>query len=200
MEIPGRDRLIAYRERLLQALLDPLPEQERAVDVPDAVRFPVTADASASARAGLAEREVLGHCRAAAALGVLPVVDLIAVTSVQARMLRRMAELHGVAWSTELAREFVALLGPGIASGMVGHTVGRTVCKMIPFIGQTAGVAWSARSSAIATYAIGKSADYYLGLRAAGQSASAAGLRQVHEAAGRSASREVKRLIDPDAS
>jgi uncharacterized protein (DUF697 family) len=196
MDFPGRERLNAYRERLLSALLSPTADDD---SVPVTAGMPVPLDPSASSRADAAEREVLGHARAAAALGVLPLVDLIAVTSVQGRMLRRLGHLNGVTWNTELARDFVARLGPGIASGMVGHTVGRSVLKVIPFLGQTAGAAWSARSSAISTYAIGKAADYYLRLHAAGETATAAALRGVHAKAAGTAVASVKRLLDPDA-
>lgn len=198
MNIPGRELLNAYRERLLRALLDPAPDQDAAPAAGGAAML-VPLDASAAARSDAAEREILGHARTAAALGVLPVVDLIAVTGMQGRMLRRLADLRGVVWDGELARDFIARLGPGIAGGIVGHTVGRSVLKVIPIVGQTAGAAWSARSSAVSTYAIGKAADYYLCMHAAGETATAAAVRRVHAKAGTAALAKLGRLIDPDA-
>lgn len=200
MDIPGRERLNAYRERLLRALLDPASDDDPAEAMGATVQLPARVDASHAHGEDLAERKILGHTRAAAALGMLPLVDLIAVTTLQARMLRMLAEVHGVEWDADLARDFIARLGPGIAGGIVGHTVGRSVFKIIPFVGQTAGAAWSARSSAISTYAIGKAADYYLRLHARGHAVSAVALKQVHARAAGSATASIKRLIDPDAA
>lgn len=197
MDFPGREYLNAYRERLLRALLDP-ETGDGATPPPDQMSMPVPGDPSASSRSDAAEREILGHARTAAALGVLPVVDLIAVVSLQGRMLRRVAELRGVVWDVELARDFIARLGPGIAGGIVGHTFGRSVLKVIPLVGQTAGAAWSARSSAVSTYAIGKAADYYLCMSAAGEQATAAAVRRVHAKAATAAVANLRRLIDPD--
>lgn len=198
MDIPGRDRLNAYRERLLRALLEPRSDDARAEDLPDGVQLPVAVDTARLSRSEAAEREILSHARTAAALGVLPVVDLIAVTTLQARLLRRLAKLHGVEWDTALARDFITRLGPGIAGGIVGHTVGRSVFKIIPFVGQTAGAAWSARSSAVSTYAVGKAADYFLALHSAGETAASTALRSVHARAAGHATSRVKQLIDPD--
>lgn len=197
MDLPGRERLNAYRERLLRALLEPYSDDARAQDLPEGVSLPVAADTARLSRGEAAEREILGHARTAAALGVLPVVDLIAVTTLQARMLRRLAEIHALEWDAVLARDFIARLGPGIAGGIVGHTLGRSVFKVIPFVGQTAGAAWSARSSAISTYAIGKAAEYYLDLHAAGQTAASEALRSVHARAAGNATARVRQLIDP---
>lgn len=194
MDLPGRDRLEAYRQRLLRALLDPATDDGVEQSLPETARLPVPRG-DGDDRSELAERDILAHTRAAAALGVLPVVDLIAVTTLQARMLRRLADLRGVEWNADLAREFIALMGAGVAGGIVGHTVGRSVLKIIPVIGQSAGAAWSARSSAVSTYAIGKAADYFLALQAAGSPPAARALRQVHARAVGSATAQIARLM-----
>ena len=199
MNLPGRDRIDAYRQRLLRALLDPGEVPESGHEPGRAGGSPVPMSADAAELSERAEHTVAGHARSAAALGVLPVVDLIAVTTLQARMLRRLAELRGVHWDAELARDFIARLGPGIAGGIVGHTVGRSVLKVLPVVGQSAGAAWSARSSAISTYAIGKAADYFLSLHAVGRRAVAPDLRRVHARAAGTAAADVQRLIGRDA-
>src|SRR5690606_23609956 len=109
MDLPGRDRLEAYRQRLLRALLDPATDDGVEQSLPETARLPVPRG-DGDDRSELAERDILAHTRAAAALGVLPVVDLIAVTTLQARMLRRLADLRGVEWNADLAREFIALM------------------------------------------------------------------------------------------
>ena len=199
MDLPGRDFIDAYRQRLLRALLEPgeVPESGQEPERAGGSAVPVSADAAEVS--DRAECAVVGHARSAAALGVLPVVDLIAVTTLQARMLRRLAELRGVHWDGELARDFIARLGPGIAGGILGHTVGRSVLKILPVVGQSAGAAWSARSSAISTYAIGKAADYFLSLHAVGRQPAASDLRQVHARAAGTAAADVKRLIGREA-
>lgn len=197
MDIPGRERLNAYRERLLRALLEPQSDHAGTADAAVGAGLPVAAGRARSSRSEHAEQEILAHARRAAALGVLPVVDLIAVTTLQARLLRRLAGLHGIEWDIALARDFIARLGSGVAGGVVGHTVGRSVLKIVPLVGQTAGAAWSARSSAISTFAMGKAADYYLALHAAGRRAEAASLRSVHARAAGNATTRVRELIDP---
>src|SRR5690554_5318175 len=118
MDFPGHERLNAYRERLLRALLEPESDHARAQDMPEGVCLPVAVDAAKHSHGEVAEREILNHASTAAALGVLPVVDLIAVTTLQARMLKRLADVHGVCWDAGLARDFVTRLGSGIAGGI----------------------------------------------------------------------------------
>jgi len=185
MPLPGREELEACRRFLLRALLEPDPELESRL--PEAPGLPVPADAAG--RADAAERDIVAHARMAATLGVLPVVDLIAVTALQARLLRRLADLHGVRWDAALAREFIARLGLGVAGGIVGHTVGRNVLKILPLVGQSAGAAWSARSSLVATYAVGKAADHFLERIAAGDEPAARTLRLIHARAAAEATR-----------
>lgn len=190
MELPGRERWIAYRDRLIDALLEPAPETSRDHGASSLPVVTAAADVDDDP-----EAEIVAHARAAAGLGALPVVDLIGVTALQARMLRRLADRRELCWDRELARHFVASLGPGLAGGIVGHTIGRSAFKIIPFVGQTAGAAWSARSSTIATYAIGKAADYFLACHRAGSAADPAALRRIHHLAARAASTRLTQIV-----
>lgn len=115
-----------------------------------------------------AHPHIVGHSLTAGALGAVPVVDLVAVTAVQVKMLHALAALHGERWSRRLAGEFVALLGTGIAGGVVGRMLGKSVVKLVPGWGQTLGAAWGASTSAGVTYAIGKAAVAFLAARKAG--------------------------------
>lgn len=194
MKLPGREQWIELRDRLLQALTEPAPENADATvaGVPVVVSAPPHGELE-----DWVEEETTAHARAAAALGALPVVDLVAVTTLQARLLRRIADLHGFEWDRELALEFVTQLGPGIAGGLVGHTVGRSAFKIIPLLGQTVGAMWGARSSTIATYAVGKSAHHFLASLSGGKRSIAADLRRVHAVAERAATARLKELMAP---
>lgn len=115
-----------------------------------------------------AHPHIVGHSLTAGALGAVPVVDLVAVTAVQVKMLHAIAALHGERWSRRLAGEFVTLLGGGIAGGVLGRMLGKSVVKLVPGWGQTLGAAWGASTSAGVTYAIGKAAVAFLAARKAG--------------------------------
>lgn len=149
----GRDALWSAIEALTAARL------RRTLLGDEAVR-------DAFARA--AHPHIVGHSLTAGALGAVPVVDLVAVTAVQVKMLHAVAALHGERWSRRLAGEFVALLGTGIAGGVVGRMLGKSVVKLVPGWGQTLGAAWGASTSAAVTYAIGKAAVAFLAARKAG--------------------------------
>lgn len=108
-----------------------------------------------------AHQHIVGYSLTAAGLGALPVVDLVAVSALQAKMLHGLATLYGQRWDRRSVTEFVGLLGAGFASGYLGRMVGRTIAKIIPYLGQTVGAAWGASSSAATTYALGKATVYF---------------------------------------
>ncbi|WP_164084839.1 DUF697 domain-containing protein [Pseudazoarcus pumilus] len=177
----------AYRDRLLGALFD----------APSDAAVPPTADPSASssphpvptsaeraARDREVERVLIARSRTAAGLGALPVVDIVAVIALQARMLREIARIHDMRWTPDMARDLLGRLGPGIAGGMLGQTLGRSALKFVPLVGQSVGAAWSARSASASTYALGRAADWYLARRAGGEVIDTTELRSVHRAAG----------------
>src|SRR5690606_2496358 len=91
-----------------------------------------------------AHQHIVGYSMTAAGLGALPVVDLVAVSTVQAKLLHGLAALYGQRWDKRAITEFLALVGAGIASGYVMRMVGRAVTKIIPFFGQTVGAVWGA--------------------------------------------------------
>jgi uncharacterized protein (DUF697 family) len=176
----------SYRDRLIGALFDepddggdiPRPAPDANASVPSA---PTTAERAERDRR--VEQVLFTRARTAAGLGALPVVDIVAVTALQARMLREIAHLHAVRWTPDTARDLLGRLGPGIAGGLVGQTLGRSALKLVPLIGQSAGAAWSARSASTSTYALGRAADWYLARRASGEAVDTARLRDVHRAA-----------------
>ena len=117
-----------------------------------------------------AHPHVVGYSLATAALGAVPLIDLAAVPAVQARLLQVLAAVYGVRWTRRAAAEFLALLGTGVAVSYGTRMAGRSLAKLIPGWGQTAGAAWAAASSGATTYALGKSACLYLQARRDGLS------------------------------
>lgn len=108
-----------------------------------------------------AHQHIVGYSTTAAGLGALPVVDLVSVTAVQAKLLHSLAVLYGQSWDKRTISEFLGLLGAGMATSYLARWVGRTVAKVIPVVGQTVGAVWGASASGAATYALGKAAVYF---------------------------------------
>jgi uncharacterized protein (DUF697 family) len=127
-----------------------------------------------------AHPHIVGYALAAAGVGALPVVDLVAVPAVQAKLLHSLAELYGQGWTRREIGEFLGLLGLGIGVGYGARMAGRALVKLVPALGQTLGAVWGASASGATTYALGKSAGFYFGNRRLGQTIDPATLRQVY--------------------
>lgn len=127
-----------------------------------------------------AHQHIVGYSMTAAGLGALPVVDLVAVSTVQAKLLHGLAALYGQRWDKRTITEFLALVGAGIASGYVMRMVGRAVTKVIPFFGQTIGAVWGASASGASTYALGKAAVYFFTRRKDGLNVDPDTLRRIY--------------------
>jgi uncharacterized protein (DUF697 family) len=100
---------------------------------------------------------IKNHMMAAMGFGVIPIpiVDLIGLTGTQLNMLRKLSALYGHDFSEELAKKSIAsLLGAGltlpVAMGL------SSLVKIIPVIGQTAGIISLATTGTASTYAIGR--------------------------------------------
>jgi len=127
-----------------------------------------------------AHQQIVGHAVTAAALGALPVVDLVTVSGVQAKLLHALSNLYDQSWDRRTTTEFVSLLGAGVATGLVARMVGKSVVKFIPGFGQSVGAVWGAGTSGAATYALGKAAVYFFAQRNAGVRVEAGNLRKVY--------------------
>ena len=127
-----------------------------------------------------AHPHIVGHALAAAGVGALPLVDLVGVPAVQAKLLHSLATLYGQNWDRRAISEFLGLLGAGIGVGYVARTVGRELIKFIPWLGQTVGVVWGATTSGATTYALGKAAGYYFASRRQAGPMDAEVLRRVY--------------------
>ncbi len=108
---------------------------------------------------------ILGYALAAAAADVVPVVGLVTVPSIQGKMLHSVGRIHGLSWDRDTLRQFGASLGTGTAIGL-GVSLGlRQLGKLVPVYGQTVGAAAASATSFSVTYALGRSASYYLATR-----------------------------------
>ena len=128
-----------------------------------------------------AHPKVVGYSLAAAVAGGVPVADLALLPSVQAAMIYALAETYAVEWTARNTSEFVGLLGGGFLAAYGLLAVGRSVVKLVPVWGQTAGVAWGAVAGGAITFGLGKATCYYLGRKREGRTVSAERLRQIYK-------------------
>ena len=126
----------------------------------------------------VAHPQIVGYSLMAAALGTVPLVDLAALPALQARLLQVLAGIYGLRWTRRSITEFSSLLGAGIAFGLGARLAGRSLAKLIPGWGQTAGAVWAAGANGATTYALGKAACLYLHRRREGEDVDAETLRR----------------------
>ena len=125
-----------------------------------------------------AHPQIVGYSIAAAALGTVPLVDIAGLPALQARLLQVLAGIYGLPWTRRSVAEFSSLLGVGVAVGLSLRLAGRSLAKLIPGWGQTAGAIWAAGANGTTTYALGKAACLYLHRRRKGEPIDAETLRQ----------------------
>lgn len=130
-----------------------------------------------------AHPKVVGYSRAAAVAGGVPVADLALLPSVQAAMVYALARTYGVQWTGRNTSEFLGLLGAGFLVSYGGRSLGRSLVKLVPVWGQTAGIAWGAAAGGAITFGLGKAACHYLARKRAGTTVSAEQLREVYREA-----------------
>lgn len=155
----------------------------RAIDGVSALRLHALLHSDAGVRdayARSAHPHILGYAIAAAGVGALPVVDLVGVPAIQAKMLQSLAALYGQDWDRRAILDFLGLLGSGIGVAYAARGAGRAVVKLIPVWGQTIGAVWGATASGATTYALGKAAGFHFNRRRRGLPADAEGLRRAY--------------------
>ena len=117
---------------------------------------------------------------AAAGVGALPLVDLVGVPAVQAKLLHTLAKLYGQSWDRRSVSEFLGLLGASVGVAYVARLLGRESDKLIRGGGQTVGAVWGASAGGATTFALGKAAGYYFARRREGRAVDPARLRQIY--------------------
>ena len=106
-------------------------------------------------------REILGYAGASAAADILPAVGLVAVPTVQGKMLHTLAGRYDVSWDKRAATQFIAAMGTSFLYRYLISLGTRQLAKFIPVYGQSAGAAAAASISFASTYALGRAACLY---------------------------------------
>ena len=117
-----------------------------------------------------AEQQAFNSCRsvvirfagAASSCDLAPVVGAVAVPAAQSVMLKNLAQAYNAPWSKRRFGEFSAALGVAALARFSGSYVSRQLAKLIPGVGQTLGAVTAGAISFATTYALGRSAAYYL--------------------------------------
>ncbi len=154
----------------------------RAIDAVSALRLQRLLLGDAAVRdvyARAAHPHIVGYALAAAGVGALPLVDLMGVPAIQAKLLHSLAAIYEQDWDRRAIAEFLGLLGTGIGVAYGARAVGRALVKLVPGVGQTIGAAWGATASGATTYALGKAASVYFNHRNLGLATEARTLRRV---------------------
>jgi uncharacterized protein (DUF697 family) len=84
----------------------------------------------------------------------LPLVEVVAVTAVQVKMLKQLSDLYGVAFSGRRARTLVWSLVTGLGMAATGSLAG-SLFKLVPFAGLLVGTVGVSVVAAALTQAIG---------------------------------------------
>ncbi|EAQ98837.2 GTPase domain-containing protein [Congregibacter litoralis] len=106
--------------------------------------------------------KIQGYATAAAASDTLPIAGLVAVPTIQGKMMHWVVGQCNMAWSQRLFAEFLAMLGGAFAMKYALHLGERQLIKAIPGWGQTVGTAVAATTTYASTFALGRSLFYYL--------------------------------------
>lgn len=86
----------------------------------------------------------------------LPIVDVVAVTGVQVKMLKELSDLYGAGFRSDIAKKIVYSLLSGLGSVSVGTAIGASLSKLIPGLGTTLGVVSVPIIAGAATHTVGK--------------------------------------------
>jgi uncharacterized protein (DUF697 family) len=133
--------------------------------------------------ADAAHPHIVGYSIVAAGLGALPLVDLALVPALQMKMLHALGSIYQRPWTSRTISEFFGALGAGFLGELVLRWIGRGLVKLVPAWGQTLGAMWGASTSGALTFALGKTAVFYLSRQGAGVPIDSATLRGVYASA-----------------
>jgi uncharacterized protein (DUF697 family) len=92
----------------------------------------------------------------AAGLLPMPLLELAAITGVQLKLIKELADYYGQAYRKDLAKSAVVSLLGGLGSVAGGNLIASGSMRLIPVIGPLIAVASLSAVSAAVTYAVGK--------------------------------------------
>jgi len=86
----------------------------------------------------------------------LPVVDLVAITGVQLKMLRQLSALYDVPFREGVAKKAITSLVVGLGGVGIGGFIGASLVKLLPVVGSTFGAVSTPVISGMLTNAVGQ--------------------------------------------
>ncbi len=104
------------------------------------------------------DKVVRYHVWGAMGVGLVPVplVDVAGIMGIQLNLLRMLARMYGAPFRKDASRNIVSAFLGGVAPAAIEPTLFSSVVKIIPVMGQTAGVVSMPILAGASTYAIGK--------------------------------------------
>ena len=69
----------------------------------------------------------------------LPVVDIVALTAVQVKMLKELSDTYKVKFFEDKAKKIISALTVGVGAAGVGGSIARQLFRLIPVVGQIVG-------------------------------------------------------------
>lgn len=86
----------------------------------------------------------------------LPIIDMVAMTAVQLKMLHSLSNLYGIPFTTEVAKSAISSLIGGVLPVQYAGPVAFSTAKVVPVVGTGIAYATLPVFSGAATYAVGK--------------------------------------------
>jgi uncharacterized protein (DUF697 family) len=86
----------------------------------------------------------------------VPTLDVLAITLVEVKMLRELAQLYEVPFREDQVKSILVSVMTGIGAPVFGAAIGSSLFKFIPFAGLLMGLAATSGVAAAFTYAVGK--------------------------------------------
>ena len=104
------------------------------------------------------DRLIRYHVWGAMGIGLIPfpIIDYVGLTGIQLNMLRKLAQAYHIPFFKDRVRTIISPLIGAAIPGIVGTPLAVSLSKMIPVLGQTAGVITMPIVAGATTYAIGK--------------------------------------------
>ncbi|MDI1443597.1 DUF697 domain-containing protein [Polyangium sp. 6x1] len=91
-----------------------------------------------------------------AGLVPVPIVDMVAITGIQVKMLAELSELYELSFREDIAKKLIGSLLSGVLGVGAGAVIGASLGKLIPFVGTAFGIVTIPVISGAFTQALGK--------------------------------------------
>lgn len=119
---------------------------------------PESAVADPQARVAKAEAIIQRNVLWALGAGVvpIPVVDMLAVTGIQIKLMKELSEVYGLSFRENIAKKLVYSLLSAVGGVGIGAAVGASLSKLVPGLGTTLGVVSVPLFAGAFTHALGR--------------------------------------------